>query len=95
MYVGMREVAPTGVRLFGFHFLRGVSVALDDRPAALAGGLLADGDYFSAMGVGMHVGRPIGAADDFPDAPLVSVLSHSFWARPSEATPTSWGGPSV
>jgi predicted permease len=81
IYQAMREAAPGGAQVFAFAFLRGVSVAMGDRPAFLAGGAFADGRYFSTLGVPMALGRPLTAADDTPDAPLVVVLSHSFWMR--------------
>jgi len=81
IYQALREAAPEGVHLFAYSFLRGVSVAMADQPALLAGGALADGSYFSTLRVPMALGRPITEADDLPDAPLVAVLSHSFWMR--------------
>jgi len=81
IYQAMREAAPAGARLFAFSFLRGVSVAIGDQPAILAGGVLADGAYFPVLRVGMELGRPFTEADDVPGAPLVAVLSHSFWMR--------------
>jgi predicted permease len=81
LYRALRENTPDGAQLFAFAFLRGVSVAVGDQPALLAGGALADGAYFSALRVGMSLGRPLTEADDVPDAPLVAVLSHAFWMR--------------
>jgi len=81
LFQALREGAPEGVQLFSFSFLRGVSVALPGQPAFLAGGALVDGSYFPALRPGMALGRPIGPADDVPGAPLVTVLSHSFWIR--------------
>jgi hypothetical protein len=62
LYRALRDAAPSGVSVFAFAFLRGVSVALGDQPAVLAGGALADGAYFSSLGVPMAVGRGIGPA---------------------------------
>jgi predicted permease len=81
LYRALREAAPAGADLFAFSFQRGMSVALGDQPALLAGGALADGAYFSTLGVGMTLGRPLTDADDDLGAPLVAVLSHSFWRR--------------
>jgi predicted permease len=81
IYRALRAAAPEGARLFAFSFLRGVSVAMGDQPALLAGGALADAAYFSVLRVGMELGRPFTEADDVPGAPLVAVLSHSFWMR--------------
>jgi predicted permease len=81
IYRALREAAPEGTSLLAFSFLRGVSVAMGDQPALLAGGALADAAYFSVLRVGMELGRPFTEADDVPGAPLVAVLSHSFWMR--------------
>jgi predicted permease len=81
LYRALRDRAPSGVGVFAFAFMRGVSVALGDQPAALAGGALADGRYFSLLRVPMALGRPITRADDAPGAPPVAVLGHAFWMR--------------
>ena len=81
LYRALRESAPPETGLFAFAFLRGVSVALGDQPAFLAGGALADGRYFSTLGAPMALGRPLGEEDQAPDAPLAAVLSHAFWMR--------------
>lgn len=92
IYRALREATPPDVGLFGFAFMRGVSVALVDQPAFAAGGALADGRYFASLKVPMAVGRPIGPADDEPDAPLVVVLSHAFWMRAFGGDPGVVGG---
>jgi predicted permease len=81
LYEALRDAAAPGADVFAFAFLRGVSVALGDQPAFLAGGAFADGRYFSTLRVPMALGRSLGEADDQPDAPLAAVLSHSFWMR--------------
>jgi predicted permease len=81
IYRSFRSAAPGDVGIFAFAFLRGVSVAMGDQPAFLAGGLLVDDAYFSTLGVPMAVGRPLTAEDDRLDAPLTAVLSFSFWMR--------------
>jgi len=81
IYQAMRENAPEGTDLFAFAFLRGISVAVGGQPALLAGGLLADASYFSVLKMGMALGRPLTPADDVMGAPLVAVISHSFWMR--------------
>jgi predicted permease len=81
LYRALRDAAGSDGGLFAFAFLRGVSVALGDQPAFLAGGALADGRYFSILRVPMALGRPLTEEDDRPGAPLVAVLSHSFWMR--------------
>jgi predicted permease len=39
------------------------------------------GDYFTALGVGALVGRPLVPTDDRADAPLAAVLSAGFWQK--------------
>jgi predicted permease len=80
LYTALRDAGPDDVRLFAFAFLRGVSVAVGDQAAVLAGGALVDGRYFSTLRPRIVLGRGI-ADDDRPGAPLVAVLSHSFWMR--------------
>lgn len=81
LYRSLREAAPPDVGIFAFAFLRGVSVARGRMPAFAAGGALVDGDYFRTLRPRMELGRGLTPADDSPDAPLVAVLSHSFWMR--------------
>ena len=81
IYTALRDAAPASVELFAFAFLRGVSVAVEDQPALLAGGALVNGRYFSGLGARMALGRPLDDEDDAPGAPLVAVLGHSLWMR--------------
>lgn len=77
----LQAAAPDGVELFSFHFLQHVAVGIGDGAPILAGGLLADGHYFSALRVPMALGRGLSDADDAPGAPTVAVLGHAFWLR--------------
>ena len=81
MYQSMRAAAPAGMQVSAFNFLRDVTVAIGDQPALMAGGVVADRDYFSVLRPRMHLGRPVGEADNQAGAPLVAVLSHPFWRR--------------
>ncbi|MCG6922986.1 MAG: ABC transporter permease [Acidobacteria bacterium] len=81
IYQALRDAAPSDVDLCAFAFLRSVSVALENQPAFAAGGALVDGHYFSTLKIPMALGRPIVPDDDAPRAPLVAVLSHTFWMR--------------
>jgi predicted permease len=91
LYRALRAATPPEVGLFAFAFLRGVSVALDDRPASLAGGALADGRYFEVLRPRMALGRPLTEGDDAAGAPLVAVLSHGFWMRAFGGDPSVVG----
>lgn len=81
IYQSMRAAAPDGMALSAFNFLRDVTVAMGDQPALMAGGAVADGDYFAVLRPRMELGRPLGIDDDTPGTPVVAVLSHAFWRR--------------
>ena len=91
MLEAMRVAVPEGVEIFGFSFLRGVSVGVGEAPATLAGGMLVDGNAFSALRPPMALGRPIGPEDDRAGAPLVVVLGHAFWMRAFGGDPGAVG----
>ncbi len=91
LYRALRDVAPPGVDVFAFAFLRGVSVALGDQPAVSAGGAMVDGGYFTGLKPPMALGRGIGPDDDRPGAPLVAVLSHALWMRAFGGDPATVG----
>jgi predicted permease len=71
----------TDVQVAGFNFIRELSAAVDGRSPRIVGGAYADGRYYSTLGVGMALGRPIDDSDDRPGAAAVAVLSHAFWQR--------------
>lgn len=48
-------------------------------PASIARGEMVSGDFFSTLGVNTILGRPLGPADDLPNAPPAIVLSYSYW----------------
>ena len=81
MYQSMRAAAPAGMPIAAFNFLRDVTVGIGDQPALMAGGVVADGDYFAVLRPRMHLGRPLGSVDNQPGAPVAAVLSHAFWRR--------------
>jgi predicted permease len=49
------------------------------------------GNYFSALGVHVALGRPIQPADDRPDAPIVAVLSDAVWRDQFDSDPAIVG----
>lgn len=49
--------------------------------AYLGEGELVTGDYFSGLGVTPELGRTITDRDEQPKAPLVVVISYSYWSR--------------
>lgn len=48
-------------------------------PASIARGEMVSGDFFSTLGVTTILGRPLGPADDLPNAPPSIVLSYQYW----------------
>jgi predicted permease len=54
-------------------------------------GHLVSGNFFSVLGAGMALGRPLGIEDDRPGAERVTVLSHGFWRRASHGDPAILG----
>jgi predicted permease len=44
-------------------------------------GEIATGNYFTVLGVGAAMGRPLLPSDDRPGAPNVVVVSHRYWMR--------------
>ncbi|HEU5412048.1 MAG TPA: ABC transporter permease [Candidatus Acidoferrales bacterium] len=48
-------------------------------PASIARGELVSGDFFSTLGVSTILGRPLGPADDAPNASAALVLSYGYW----------------
>ncbi len=80
-YEALREVAGAEVEVAGFAFIGDLSLAVDDLPAAAGAGQMVSGNYFSTLGVPMHLGRPIGLGDTNLGARNEAVLSHAFWQR--------------
>jgi len=60
----------------------------DGTTTRLATGLLVTGNYFSLLGVGAELGRPIQPADNPPLAGAhIAVLSHAYWTSSFGADP--------
>jgi predicted permease len=91
MFEAIQRAAGASLDVFAFNALREITVAIDGRPPILAGGLLASGRYFSALGIGMAAGRPFGEHDDRSDAPATVVVSHGFWVRALGGDPSVIG----
>ena len=90
-YLTLTSVKDSDTEIFGFNFVPNVVVSIDDQPAVVVGGAVADGRYFSVLRVSMALGRPITALDDQPGAPLVAVISHRFWRRAFGGDPSVVG----
>jgi predicted permease len=81
----------SGVEAAGFNFVRELSIGVGDQPAVAAGGLFADGRYFSTLRLRTVLGRPLNEGDNVVGAPPVAVLSHAFWRRVFGGDPTAVG----
>jgi predicted permease len=53
---------------------------LGERSRLLLGEIVT-GNYFSVLGVGASIGRPLLPTDDRPGAPPVVMISHRYWLR--------------
>ena len=79
VYRAMQGASGEDLSLTAYTFGRNLAVVDRDRPAISASGLLASGNYFDVLGLPVVLGRPLLEEDDRPGAPLVAVLSHTFW----------------
>jgi predicted permease len=88
-YAALRHTtALTGVAA---RFVLPVNVSTAEQ-AVRPRGELVSGNYFSLLGVGMQLGRPLTAADDLtPGAHPVAVISDGFWRRSFAADPSVLG----
>ena len=59
LYRQLQSAAGDTAEIIAFHFARSANVVHADR-ARLAAPLLVSGNFFSTLGVGMELGRPIG-----------------------------------
>jgi len=62
-----------------------------DGPAEQIVGMAVSGNYFSSLGVGAALGRPLIEGDGLPGAPPVVVLSDRFWRARFAASPSAIG----
>ena len=92
MYQSMRAAAPAGMQISAFNFF-GMSPWRLAISCLMAGGAVADQDYFSVLRPRMHLGGPLGEADNQAGVPLVAVLSHAFWRRAFGGDPAVIGRP--
>ena len=59
--------------------------------ASIARGMMVSGNYFSTLGVGTALGRPLEQGDDNPAAPPVAVLSYAYWLHDFSGSPAAVG----
>jgi predicted permease len=79
VYRALRDAAAGSADVFAFTFLRELNVSAENQ-AVSCGGVLATGGYFSGLGVGIALGRPLTDEDDRPGA-SAAVISHALWTR--------------
>jgi len=89
-YTAVRDSVASKADVFAFTFLRQMNVSTDGQPV-VGGGMLVSGNYFSAMGVPMHLGRGIEPADDRADAEPAAVLGYGLWQRAFGGDPAALG----
>ena len=79
-FTALRNAVRDQADVFAFGLLRQANVALAGS-AAVGGGMLVSGNYFSAMGVPMHLGRALDERDDRPEAEPAAVIGYGLWQR--------------
>jgi hypothetical protein len=52
---------------------------------------MVSGNYFSTLGVGAALGRPLEPGDNNPVAPPVAVLSYAYWLHDFSGSPAAVG----
>jgi predicted permease len=68
-----------------------VNATVDGQPIRIRGELVS-GNYFSVVGAGTHMGRPLSPEDDVtPGAHAVAVISDAFWRRSFASNPSAIG----
>jgi predicted permease len=91
LYQTLRRQSGASADVAGFNFIRQLSVSTEDRPAVIAGGLFASGNYFATLKVPIVAGRPLDDQDDEAGAPHAAVISYGFWQREFGGDPNAIG----
>ncbi|SPF51832.1 conserved membrane hypothetical protein [Candidatus Sulfopaludibacter sp. SbA4] len=90
IFTDLRARSQTLAGVFAFAPLPQVNVAANGE-ARMTGGMLVSGNYFSALGVGTVLGRPIVDDDDTVDGAPAAVISYRFWERAFGLDPAAAG----
>jgi predicted permease len=78
--------------IFGAYTLRDIEVSADGRPLGRTSAELVSGNYFSLLGVGTVLGRPLTPDDDrTPESSPVAVISDRLWERAFARSPDVLG----
>jgi predicted permease len=83
-YQRMKNTTPEFEELAAFQagvWEHGVRRGDTDREAKSLRGAYVSGNYFSTLGVGALIGRPILPSDDQPSSPPVLILSYRTWQQ--------------
>jgi len=88
----MRRSSQAAAAVFGFSPADRLNVTANNE-ARVTGGLLVSGNYFSALGVGMALGRPLVDDDDTVDGVPAAVISYRLWERAFGMDPSVIGKP--
>lgn len=86
----MRTRGSTIGEVIGFSPLGPVNVAINGQ-ALSTGGMVVSGNYFSALGVGTVLGRPITNDDEMAGGFAAAVISYRFWERAFALDPSTVG----
>jgi predicted permease len=89
-YLALRDAVREQADLFAFSFVRQASISLEGQPV-MGGGMLVSGNYFSGLGVPLHLGRGIDDRDDREDAESVAVIGYGMWRRTFGGDPAILG----
>ncbi len=93
-YQRMKESTPEFEELAAFQagvWEHGARRSDTDREAKSLRGDYVSGNYFSTLGVGAFIGRPILPSDDQPSAPPVVMLSYRAWQQQYGSDPRMVG----
>jgi predicted permease len=86
----LRAHARTIHDVIGFFPLAQINVAVNNQ-ALLTGGVAVSGNYFSALGVPMLIGRPFTADDETAAGAPAAIISYCFWERTFALDPAAVG----
>jgi len=86
-YEAVRNVAGSRIQLLGFNFAPRLSLIASGRAPVAANGMMVSGDYFTTLGLGVILGRPLGDDDNRPGAPRVAVIGNDLWQRLFDSRP--------
>jgi predicted permease len=78
--------------IIGVNTLRSAELSVNGQSIGRGAVELVTGNYFSFLGVGTRIGRPLTPDDDAaPEISPVAVISHGFWTRAFGASPDVLG----